>query len=90
MRAGQGRVSLRGRAPLSGPRGGRGAHLHLQLLHPDHARARGQEAGRKFNGNISGLSFGLKNGFRFRFDSVTCLNYPIVNFLFVQGISSQN
>ena len=27
-----------------------------------------------------GLSFGLKNGLRFQFDSVTCLNYPFLQF----------
>ena len=32
------------------------------------------EAGRRFNRKQFGLSFGLKNGLRFNFDSVTCLN----------------
>ena len=36
--------------------------------------------GTQFNRNFSGSSFGLKNlvknGLRFHFDSVTCLNYP--------------
>ena len=37
-----------------------------------------------------GLSFGLKNGLRFHFDSETCLNYPFLNIFLVWGISSQN
>ena len=31
----------------------------------------------------NGLSFGLKNGLRFRFDSETCLNYPFLNIFLV-------
>ena len=34
----------------------------------------GQDAGWQFNWLKFGLSFGLKNGLRFHFDSVTCLN----------------
>ena len=38
-------------------------------------QAGGGEAGRRFNRkNDSGLSFGLKNGSRFHFGSVTCLS----------------
>ena len=37
---------------------------------------RAPRTGRRFNGNIFGLSFGLKNGLRFEFDSEKCLNYP--------------
>ena len=32
-----------------------------------------------------GLSFGLKNGLRFHFDSKTCLNYPFSNIFFSVG-----
>ena len=35
----------------------------------------GGGAGRRFDRKSFGLSFGLKNGSRFHFDSVTCLNY---------------
>ena len=38
-------------------------------------------AGRRFNRKTIGLSFGLKNGSRFRFDSETCLNYTFLTFL---------
>ena len=34
---------------------------------------------------IFGLSFGLKNGLRFHFDSKTCLNYPFLNIFLVWG-----
>ena len=38
---------------------------------------------KKLGGNSTdifvGFSFGLKNGLRFHFDSVTCLNYPFLN-----------
>ena len=40
-------------------------------------------AGRQFNSKKYGLSFGLKNGLRFSFDSVTCLNYPFLNMFLV-------
>ena len=43
-----------------------------------------QHPGRQFNRNIFGSSFSLKNHLRFHFDSVTCLNYPFLNFLSVQ------
>ena len=39
--------------------------------------------GRRFNRNLFGLTFGLKNGFRLRFDSETCLNYPFLSFFLV-------
>ena len=32
------------------------------------------------------LSFGLKNGSRIHFDSVTCLNNQLLNFFFVHSI----
>ena len=41
------------------------------------------EAGRRFNRKQFGLSFGLKNGLRFHFDSETCLNYPFLNIFLV-------
>ena len=47
-------------------------------------------AGTQFNRNIFGLSFGLKNGLRFRFDSAKCLNYTFLNVFLVSEISSQN
>ena len=40
-------------------------------------------SGRRFNRNIFGLSFGLKNGLRFHFDSETCLNYPFLKIFLV-------
>ena len=43
----------------------------------------GGAAGRQFNRNFFGLSFGLKNGLRFHFDSETCLNYPFLNIFLV-------
>ena len=42
-----------------------------------------KKTGRRFNRKHFGLSFGLKNGLRFRFDSETCLNYPILNIFLV-------
>ena len=41
------------------------------------------EQGRDSIEKCFGLSFGLKNGLRFHFDSETCLNYPILNIFFV-------
>ena len=40
-------------------------------------------SGIQFNRKNSDLRFGLKIGLRFHFDSVTCLNYPILNFFLV-------
>ena len=37
------------------------------------------KSGRRFNRTSFGLSFRMKNGLRFRFDSETCLNYPFLN-----------
>ena len=42
--------------------------------------------GWKFNKKKFGLSFGLKNGLRFHFDSVTCLNYPLMNYFLVYRV----
>ena len=39
--------------------------------------------GAQFNRKNFGLSFGLKNGLRFRFHSATCLNYPFRNIFLV-------
>ena len=39
--------------------------------------------GTRFNRKCFGLSFGLKSGLRFHFDSDTCLNYQFLNFFFV-------
>ena len=50
--------------------GGGQLHVHLR-------------AGMQFNRKTIGLSFGLKNGLRFRFDSETCLNYPFLNIFLV-------
>ena len=36
-------------------------------------------SGRRFDRKKFDLSFGLKNGFRFHFDSETCLNCPFLN-----------
>ena len=47
-------------------------------------------AGRILNRKFFVLSFGLKNGLRFHFDSETCLNYPFLKIFLVKGISSQN
>ena len=41
------------------------------------------DTGWQFNRTKFGLSFGLKNGFRFHFDSVTCLNYQFLDILIV-------
>ena len=49
-----------------------------------------RRSGRRFNRKHFGLSFDLKNGLRFRFDSARCLNYPFLNIFLVLGISSQN
>ena len=38
---------------------------------------------RQFNKQNFGLSFGLKNGLRFHFDSETCLTYPFFNIFLV-------
>ena len=40
-------------------------------------------AGRQFNRNNFSFSFALKNGLIFHFDSVTCRNYPFLNFSLV-------
>ena len=56
---------------------------YVQVRHgpdPGGHRARrvdqvGAEPGWQFNSKHLGLSFGLKIGLRFHFDSVTCLNY---------------
>ena len=40
--------------------------------------------GWRFNRNNLGLSFGLKNGLRFHFDSVRGLNYPFLNTFFIK------
>ena len=42
-----------------------------------------KETGRQFSRKNFGLSFGLKNGLRSRFDSETCLNYPFLNIFLV-------
>ena len=43
-------------------------------------RGRLSTTGKRFNRKtIFGLSFGLKNGWRFHFNSETCLNYPFLN-----------
>ena len=39
--------------------------------------------GRQFNRKIFALSFGLKNGLRFRFGFLTCLNYPFLKIFLV-------
>ena len=39
--------------------------------------------GRRFNRKHFGLSFGLKNGLRFHFDSEACLKYPFLNIFLV-------
>ena len=39
--------------------------------------------GTQFNRKFFGLSFGLKNGLRFHFDSATCLNYPFLSVFLV-------
>ena len=39
--------------------------------------------GRRFNRNFFCLSFGLKNCFKFHFDSETCLNYLFLNIFLV-------
>ena len=38
------------------------------------------DAGGQFNRKNFDLSFGLKNGLRFHFDSDTCVNYQVLNF----------
>ena len=40
-------------------------------------------AGTQFNRKTFVLSFGLKNGLRFRFDYEACLNYPFLNIVLV-------
>ena len=40
-------------------------------------------SGRQLNRTFFGLSFGLKNGLSFHFDSETCLNQPFLNFFLV-------
>ena len=45
----------------------------------------GGAPGTQFNRNIFVLSFGLKNGLRFNFDSETCLNYPFLNVFYSVG-----
>ena len=47
------------------------------LLDPDHVVK--VEPGRQHNRRIFGLSFGLKNGLRVRFNSETCLNNQFLN-----------
>ena len=42
-----------------------------------------EDPGWQFNRIKFGYSFVLKNGLRFHFDSVTCLNYPFFNFFSV-------
>ena len=49
-----------------------------------------REPGRRFNRKTFGLSFGLKNGLRFHFDSETCLNSLFLNTFSVYGISRKN
>ena len=50
----------------------------------------GNIAGDQTNRNNFGLSFGLKKGLRFHFDSDTCLNYPFLNiFLSVGNLKSK-
>ena len=44
----------------------------------DAVAAASHRTGGQFNRLIFGLSFCLKNGLRFRFDSETCLNYPFL------------
>ena len=39
-----------------------------------------RRSGWQYNIKICGLNFSLKNGLRFQFESVTCLNYPFFNF----------
>ena len=62
--------------------------LKNQTLNPDNRKAVALLGGNSIK--KIGMSFGLKNGLRFHFDSVTCLNYPFANFSLLQGISSQN
>ena len=50
------------------------------------------DSGRQFNSKKFALSFGLKNGLRFHFDSETCLNFSVGNIKLrsrtqVQGVS---
>ena len=47
------------------------------------AAADSDGAGRQFNRKTFGLSFGLKNGLRFHFDSKKCLNNPFLKIFLV-------
>ena len=70
-----------------GSRGARGrAASPATSSLPTASRRRTRRSGTQFNRKKFGLSFGLKNGLRFHFNFVTCLNYPLFeHFLSVLG-----
>ena len=63
--------------------------LGWPMIHPQHVEQ--PSSGGQFNRKYFGLSFGLKNGLIFSFDSdETCLNYPFLNIFLLWGNSRQN
>ena len=65
-----------------------GAEDFAAAVNAASADGRGQIIGEDGQGGDSiekkiGLSFGLKNGSRFRFDLETCLNYPFLTIFLV-------
>ena len=58
-----------------------------RIVFLDKAVAELDGSGRRFDRKKFGLSFGLKNGLRFHFDSMTCLNYQFLNFFLVNKVN---
>ena len=56
---------------------------HVTIVENSQRVSGNKTTGRRFNRTNFGLSFGLKNGLRFRFDSETCPNYPFLNIFLV-------